>query len=800
MAPNNAARTTALHALPCKILLLLVGLLLSVVIAGLVPFTAQAIGYYDVWVGDVHVDGYNKDDVLNKGNSHNGSTGKVSFKMVDSSQGHAALNLDNANIKVADIKASHAAGIFVGPEIKQLDIYLTGINSISMPSGSLSSGNIYGIAGFGAASDDSKIRIYPKKSGSSLSMNLSSNTANVFGIYNNNDGVEIESVNLSAMLSSGGDAWGIWTPDGEIDIAKAAVNMSVSGAESAEGLHAYDSVLVRYSTVNLNTGQYKKSSYGAYGIRFDSLNGFFNVMNDSRVNINVGESSNYNYGVSRGFVFVTGDSVLNVNTGYASTSIGMNGSELNVEDGSSAGFSGYTQAIGSGVNVGYNTKSLGAFVSMSTSFRGGFTWDETAGPLSAYRYVHFPAPIGIVEAIIGAISDQKYTGKAIMPAITVIFGNTVLSSATDYAVSYANNVKPGKATVTITGKGAFSGTKTAVFTISHTVKWNRIWGQTAPDTMKKIAAAFGKTKYAVVTSDVSYKDALAASSLAGKYNAIVLMTKKGSLTPQAKAAMQASGVNTVIVVGSTSDVTTATQNAIKKVPGVKSSWRVNGNSASAKAVNVAKKTGTSDTVIIATQNGYQDALSIAPYAYATKSPILYAEGNKKLSNATVSYIKSAKFKKAIVVGGPIALPASIDSQLAGAGIKKANITRLAGANAYRTSELIAKWSMGKLGNGNHDKYKNKVITYVKFQPAAKMKADKLAVSTGQNWLDALSGAALCGKNRSVMLLADTKGGNHYANAVNYLKAYKLDMSSANIFGGTSAVSAATANALANATK
>ena len=108
--------------------------------------------------------------------------------------------------------------------------------------------------------------------------------------------------------------------------------------------------------------------------------------------------------------------------------------------------------------------------------------------------------------------------------------------------------------------------------------------------------------------------------------------------------------------------------------------------------------------------------------------------------------------------------------------------------------------MGKLANGNHDKYKGKVITYVKFQPVVKMKADKLAVSTGQKWLDALAGAALCGKNRSVMLLADTKGGNHYANAVQFCKNNKLTMTSAYIFGGTSAVSAATENALVAATK
>ncbi|MGI6221746.1 MAG: cell wall-binding repeat-containing protein [Coriobacteriales bacterium] len=340
--------------------------------------------------------------------------------------------------------------------------------------------------------------------------------------------------------------------------------------------------------------------------------------------------------------------------------------------------------------------------------------------------------------------------------------------------------------------------RTTTTTVKNT-DWERVWGATAPVTMQKIAAKFGRAGSAVVTTDSTYKDALAASALAGKCNGLVLMTKKGSLTPQTKAALKASGVKTVYIVGSKANVSATVEKQLKSGTGVAKVVRVAATTPSQRAVAAAKVGGKkSDTVIIAMQNGFQDALSIAPYSYATKSPILYAETNKKLSSATLGYIKSAKFKKAIVVGGPIALPASVDAQLKGAGVT--SITRLAGANAYRTSELIARWTMGKLGNGNHDRYKGAYITYVRFQPAVKMRVDKLAVSTGQNWLDALSGAALCGKNRSVMLLADTKGGNHYSNAANFLKANKPNIPNAYVLGGTSVVSAATEKALVDSTK
>ena len=41
-----------------------------------------------------------------------------------------------------------------------------------------------------------------------------------------------------------------------------------------------------------------------------------------------------------------------------------------------------------------------------------------------------------------------------------------LVAGTDYTVTYKNNVKVGTATVVITGKGNFTGTKTITFTIT----------------------------------------------------------------------------------------------------------------------------------------------------------------------------------------------------------------------------------------------------------------------------------------------------------------------------------------------
>ena len=71
----------------------------------------------------------------------------------------------------------------------------------------------------------------------------------------------------------------------------------------------------------------------------------------------------------------------------------------------------------------------------------------------------------LANATVSSITNQTYTGSAITPSVTVKDGDTTLVKDTDYTVSYSNNVNTGTATVTITGKGNYSGTKEVTFTI-----------------------------------------------------------------------------------------------------------------------------------------------------------------------------------------------------------------------------------------------------------------------------------------------------------------------------------------------
>ena len=64
------------------------------------------------------------------------------------------------------------------------------------------------------------------------------------------------------------------------------------------------------------------------------------------------------------------------------------------------------------------------------------------------------------------VKDQTYTGKALKPAVKVTYNKAKLKNGTDYTVTYKNNTNIGVATVTVTGKGNYTGTKKLTFNIN----------------------------------------------------------------------------------------------------------------------------------------------------------------------------------------------------------------------------------------------------------------------------------------------------------------------------------------------
>ena len=305
---------------------------------------------------------------------------------------------------------------------------------------------------------------------------------------------------------------------------------------------------------------------------------------------------------------------------------------------------------------------------------------------------------------------------------------------------------------------------------SSSSTWKRLAGNTALGTMKQIVnEGWKSSNYAIIATTNGYYDALSASGLAGLLDCPILMTASDKLTDTTAKLITEKKVKNVIVVGGTSAVSANTFNQIKKLSGVSSVERVAGNTAIGTANKIYAygntllkagkiKSGWGSDAIVATASGYQDALSIAPYAYAKKAPIFLAKGKPgTLADTSSKAIKNGGFSRTIITGGEAAVASSVESQVT------KTTKRLAGNTAYGTSRKIADFCIKEGG----------------------MTAAHMGVATGRSYYDALAGAALCGKNNSVLVLADDGNSGTVDNVV---KPHRGELqTSCYVFGGRSAI-------------
>ena len=130
--------------------------------------------------------------------------------------------------------------------------------------------------------------------------------------------------------------------------------------------------------------------------------------------------------------------------------------------------SGYTQ-------FGYNYMVTGLPVDTSKEdtkevvYTLTYTRPGTTTTISEMKVVR---TVEVVGKNIGALeanlpqNSYEYTGFKITPEPTVKDGNVILEKGVDYELTYGNNIDVGYGTVTITGKGLYTGSKTLTFEIT----------------------------------------------------------------------------------------------------------------------------------------------------------------------------------------------------------------------------------------------------------------------------------------------------------------------------------------------
>ena len=114
----------------------------------------------------------------------------------------------------------------------------------------------------------------------------------------------------------------------------------------------------------------------------------------------------------------------------------------------------YTVSYSNNVNAGVNTASVTVTSNDNSSYKFTATKNFTIAQ----------APIS--GAMIADIVDVTYNTRTHTPDVTVTFNGSTLEAGKDYDVAYTNNINAGTATVTVTGKGNFTGSANTTFTIA----------------------------------------------------------------------------------------------------------------------------------------------------------------------------------------------------------------------------------------------------------------------------------------------------------------------------------------------
>lgn len=298
------------------------------------------------------------------------------------------------------------------------------------------------------------------------------------------------------------------------------------------------------------------------------------------------------------------------------------------------------------------------------------------------------------------------------------------------------------------------------------VNVQRVAGDTRYDTMSELISNVGgwsASDKVILASGANYPDALSASALAGVLEAPIILTDPTELSGKAAATIKQLGPSTIYVIGGPSAVSDEVLQAANNICGSKT-IRLCGSNRYETSLEILRQcNSSSDTVIVATGSNYADSLSISPFAYVTKSPIVLCDPNGGLTQEAIEAIRAGGFSRAILVGGNAAVPDAVISQLNNANIATDGIRRLSGATRYETSTQITAFEISE---------------------TSLFTADPLGFATGSNYADALAMGPCMGRINSPLLLVD----NGAQTVCAYIERFKGTVGNAFVAGGINAVS------------
>jgi len=289
------------------------------------------------------------------------------------------------------------------------------------------------------------------------------------------------------------------------------------------------------------------------------------------------------------------------------------------------------------------------------------------------------------------------------------------------------------------------------------------------------AAAIAAAKFpngvgaVVLTSGVSFADALAGAYLAGQGPAGMLLTDPGSVPPELAAGLSILHVRNVAIVGGEAAVGAPVENQLRAMTSTASGGgnlkvaRTSGASRydtmqavdTVLGASVVGKVGGKPTAIVASGANFPDALAAAPVSYKAHLPIVLTDPAQLVPQAAQT-LSSLGIQQVLVMGGSGAISDAVVSAITGRGITV--LQRFAGADRADTAAQLAAYEVANLGFSNTE----------------------IALARGDTFADALAGAQYAGDPKPVLLSQSAKLLGDPTTA--YLVAHGQDVKAVTGFG------------------
>ena len=395
--------------------------------------------------------------------------------------------------------------------------------------------------------------------------------------------------------------------------------------------------------------------------------------------------------------------------------------------------------------------------------------------LSSASMTSFPTvPVTGVAVAPTTATMLQGTSLTLKAAVSPSDATATLTWASDHpevaTVSPDGVVTPvgaGKAGITAT-----AGSRSAAATITvPDAKAVRLAGATLIDTAIAISQhGWSSATDVILATGKNFPDAMAAGPLAYKLGAPMLLTRNASsgLEQAVLDEIDRLGATTVWIMGGPVAVNAKIESQLTA-----SGYKVNrlgGATLYDTAVLIAKAVAPDGApgVVISRGDNFPDALSVVPPAARLGMPILFVKPRAGLPTVVKNYLTATKPKAAYVVGGPVAVADTALNQAKALTTAK-SATRLGGATLWDTNIAINDYfAKAKLPTG-------KPV----FEPGT------IAIATGKNFPDALSGGPLAAQQGAPLYLVDGRATK--ANATIKAAITATGFKTAYVFGGPVAV-------------